>query len=199
MKAIVFDFGNVIGFFDHRRATARLAEHAELSSEAIFAQLFGGSLEDDYDSGRLTTAEYVRQVRQRCGLRCPDDVLAAAYGDIFWPNEEVCALLPLLKPRCRLLLGSNTNELHALQFTRQFADVLHWFDAVVLSYQVGARKPQPAFFGHCQRLAGCAPQEGLFIDDLPANVAGAVACGWHGHVYTGTEDLRRRLGALGVL
>ncbi|HEV3263440.1 MAG TPA: HAD family phosphatase [Gemmataceae bacterium] len=199
MKALVFDFGNVICFFDHHRATDRLAEYADLSSEAMVAQLFGGSLEEDYESGWLSTAEYLRHVRKLCGLRCPDDVLTAAYGDIFWPNQEVCDLLPLLKPRYRLLLGSNTTELHARQFCRQFADVLRHFDALVLSYQIGARKPQPAFFEHCLRLAGCAAQDCLFIDDLPANVAGAVACGWHGIVYTGIADLRRRFAALGIL
>jgi FMN phosphatase YigB (HAD superfamily) len=38
----------------------------------------------------------------------------------------------------------------------------------------------------------------VFIDDLEANVAGARLLGWHGIVYTGTADLRRRLGDLGV-
>jgi hypothetical protein len=38
----------------------------------------------------------------------------------------------------------------------------------------------------------------VFIDDLPANVAGAVACGWHGIVYLDAEDLVARLRQLGV-
>jgi FMN phosphatase YigB (HAD superfamily) len=199
MRAIVFDFGNVIGFFDHRRAMARLAEHGELSPEAMMAQLFGGALEDAYESGRLGTADYLQQVRALCRLRCSDEFLSAVYGDIFSRNDDVCALLPELKPHYRLLLGSNTTELHALQFSRQFADVFQRFDAVVLSYKIGVRKPQAGFFEHCQRVAGCAPEDCLFIDDLPANVAGAVACGWQGIVYTGIEALRARLAELGIL
>jgi FMN phosphatase YigB (HAD superfamily) len=38
----------------------------------------------------------------------------------------------------------------------------------------------------------------VFIDDLAANVAGAVACGWHGVVYIDPEDLQARLKQLGV-
>ena len=132
-------------------------------------------------------------------LRCPDEFVRTTYGDIFSLNEEVCALLPRLKARYRLLLGSNTTELHTLQFTRQFADILRHFDALVLSFQIGVRKPQPGFFDHCRRLAGCDAEECLFIDDLAANVAGAVACGWQGIVYQGIYDLRQRLAALGVL
>jgi putative hydrolase of the HAD superfamily len=132
-------------------------------------------------------------------LRCNDDYLARAWADIFRPNLEVCALLPVLKPRFRLLLGSNTNELHSRQFRRQFADHFRYLDALVLSHEVGVRKPQAGFFRHCQKLAGCGPEECLFIDDLPANVAGARTLGWQGIVYTGIEDLRAELKALGVL
>jgi putative hydrolase of the HAD superfamily len=199
IKTLVFDFGNVLGFFDHRIASERLAEHAELPADAIHALLWDGPLEDDYEAGRISTPEFLKRVRQACRLRCSDEVLCAAYVDIFHTrNEEVIALLPQLKRRYRLLLASNTNELHAKQFLAQFADIARYFDALVLSHEAGARKPTAAFFTHCQRLVSCAPEECVFIDDLPANVAGARAHGWHGIVYTSFADLRARLNALGV-
>ncbi len=199
IKAIVFDFGNVVAFFDHRLTTNRLAAHAGIAADAIHAYLFGGTLEDEYESGGLSTEEFLKQVRKTCLLSCPDEFIAVAWGDIFWPNHEVCALLPGLKQQnYRLLLASNTNELHARQFRPQFARQLAYFDALVLSHDIGIRKPQAAFFEHCRRLAGCAPEECVFIDDLPANVAGARACGWHGIVYTGIADLRVQLAALGI-
>jgi glucose-1-phosphatase len=199
IQTIVFDFGNVIGFFDHRRALERLQEHSALTVEGMRAFLYGGRLEDDYESNRISSDEFLRLVREGCRLGCPEDVLAAAYVDIFWPNPEVCDLLPRLKPRFRLLLGSNTTALHSRQFRRQFADVLKHFDAQVLSCEIGTRKPAKGFFDHCQRLADCAPHECLFIDDLAANVAGAQACGWQGIVYTGGEELRKQLALHGIL
>ncbi len=198
VKAIVFDFGNVIGFFDHRLTTTRLAAHTDMPADAIHAYLYGGRLEDDYESGRISGTEFLRQVRETCRLRCSEEVLAKAWADIFWPNEDVIALIPGLRPHYRLLVASNTNELHTQQFCRQFAEVFLHFDALVFSHAVGARKPKAAFFEHCQRLAGCAAAECLFIDDLPRNVAGAQACGWQGLVYVGIEDLRSRLAALGI-
>lgn len=198
IRAIVFDFGNVVAFFDHRRAARQLARYGALPAETVYQHLFGGPLEDDYESGRLTTAEYIGQVRRLCGLRCTDEELGAAFADIFWPNEEVIRLLPYIKPHYRLLLGSNTNELHAVHFLKQFAEPLRLFDGLVLSHEVGLRKPGRGFFEHCQRLAGCADRECLFIDDLLANVEGARACGWHGLVYESTEALVRRLAELGI-
>jgi putative hydrolase of the HAD superfamily len=199
VTAIIFDFGNVLGFFDHRLATARLAKHSDLTPEAIYGLLHGGELEDDYESGRLSTADYLCRVRQRCRLRCSDDELTEAYSDIFWPNEELYPLLPRLKERHRLLVGSNTTELHTRQFRRQFADVLQHFDHLVLSHEIGARKPQPAFFKHCERFAECQAEECLLIDDIPANVAGAMACGWQGLVYTGFRSLCDRLQELRLM
>src|SRR5947209_2498263 len=196
IRTLVFDFGNVVGFFDHRRATTRMAACAALSLDAMHAYLFGGQLEDDYESNRISSDEFLRRVIETCGLRCTAGELARWYVDIFWPNPEVCGLIPLLKPRYRLLLGSNTTELHSRHFRRQFADVLRHFDALVLSHEVGRRKPRAEFFDHCLRLAGCAPQECVFIDDLPANVEGARACGWHGIVYAPGGDLRRQLADL---
>jgi FMN phosphatase YigB (HAD superfamily) len=198
MKAIVFDFGNVIGFFDHWRALKRLACHTDLSPQQMYDAVYDTELEDAFESGRMTAAEFLEAVRQLWRVRCGDEELTGAFIDIFRPNPEVCSLIPELKPRYTLLLGSNTNELHARHFRKQFEDILRHFDASVLSYQIGARKPRREFFDHCQRLAGCPPHECLFIDDLPANVEGAKACGWRGVVYTTIGELRARLGELGV-
>src|SRR5262245_16116001 len=117
MKTIIFDFGNVIGFFSHRRASERLAEHSNLSVDEIHAIRWDGPLEDDYEAGRISTADFLRQIRDQCRLHCSQELLIALYSDIFHaPNPDVIGLLPRLKPRYRLLLGSNTNDLHAQQF-----------------------------------------------------------------------------------
>jgi putative hydrolase of the HAD superfamily len=198
IRTIVFDFGNVLGFFDYARTTDRLARHSPLSGDAIRRFLYGGELEDAYEAGRISSAEFLRRARAACRIECPDDELARAYAEMFWPNEEVCAVVPRLKPRYRLLLGSNTTPLHSDHFRGQFADTLRHFDGLVFSWEVGARKPRAEFFRHCERLAGCAPGECLFIDDMPANVVGAQACGWQGLVYEQGDDLARRLTAMGV-
>ena len=198
VKTIVFDFGNVIGFFDYGITTARLVRHSHLSADDIRRFVYGGELEDAYESGRLSSIEFLRRVRDACGLTCPDEVLTPTFADMFWPNEPVCALVPRLRPRYKLLLGSNTTELHSRHFVRQFADTLRHFDGLVLSHEVGARKPRPEFFRHAERLAGCTPEECLFIDDLPANVAGARALGWQGIVYGRDTDLPAELARLGV-
>lgn len=198
IKTIVLDFGNVVAFFDHRRASRRLAEYGDLALDDLHLRLFGSPLDVDYEAGRLDTPAFVRAARAACRLRCSEEEFVRAYPDIFWPNPDVAVLVPRLKPDHRLLLLSNTNDLHARQFRQQFRETLAHFDGLVLSHEVGVRKPAPAIYAHAQRLAGCRPDECLFVDDLPANVEGARAFGWHGLVYTEIDALLRGLAELGV-
>lgn len=198
MKCIVFDFGNVLAYFDHRIAARRLEPHAQRTGDEVLRFLFGSRVEDDYEAGRITSTEFLRIVRDYCAPSCDDAMLARIFCEIFTPNLEIAPFLRALSPRYKLLLGSNTPELHAQWFRSQFASVLEHFDHLVLSYRIGARKPTPRFFAHCVAVARCEPPQCVFIDDLPANVAGARAFGMHGIVYHGITDLRRRLANLGI-
>ncbi len=58
------------------------------------------------------------------------------------------------------------------------------FDAVVISGEVGMRKPEPRIFHHAAGLLGVAPGECVFVDDLEANVIAAVGCGMTGVHHT---------------
>jgi putative hydrolase of the HAD superfamily len=198
IEALAFDFGKVIGFFDHGIALAKLARHTDMTEAEMYAAIYDGELEDEFESGRIDEQEFLRRFRALCRLRCPADEIAPAVADVFWPNEALCALIPRWKMRYRLVLGSNTNPIHSRHFVAQFADTLRHFDAVLLSHEVGARKPGRGFFEKVISAAGCRPQQCVFVDDLASNVAGASACGMQGIVYTGTEDLLAQLRALGV-
>jgi putative hydrolase of the HAD superfamily len=54
------------------------------------------------------------------------------------------------------------------------------FDAVVISAEVGMRKPEERIFRLAARLLGLRPEECVFIDDIEANVLAARAIGLTG-------------------
>ncbi len=198
ITTIVFDFGNVLGFFSHRKAAEQLAQFSPLSAQDILKRYLDPKLEDDFETGRMSLAKFRALVRERCRVTCSDAQLDWAIADMFTPNDEVCSLVPALKPHYRLVLLSNTNELHAIHFRRQFADTLAHFDALVLSHEVGFRKPCADIYAHCHQIAGSTPQQCLFVDDLPANVEAARACGWQAIIYHRGLDLRRELQRVGI-
>ena len=197
MKAVCFDFGNVIGFFDHFKAFEKLAPYTMWTGRRIYDEIYSGQLEDDLESGRLGVDEFLAEFIRRTEMRCDAEFLKSACADIFTVNPEVCELIPRLAKRYRLVLGSNTSGLHSVHFRKQFADVLGHFHAQVLSHEIGVRKPKAGFFERCAAEAGCPADECVFIDDLPANVAGAQAIGMRGIVYRPGEDLAETIEAIG--
>ena len=51
------------------------------------------------------------------------------------------------------------------------------FDVVVISEETGTRKPEPAAYRLVLDRLGVAPDQAVFVDDQPANAAGAGAAG----------------------
>src|ERR1700727_1457775 len=54
------------------------------------------------------------------------------------------------------------------------------FDGVVISCEVGMRKPEPEIFQHAAELIGLPPAACVFVDDVEANIIAAQACGMTG-------------------
>jgi putative hydrolase of the HAD superfamily len=198
MQTLFFDFGNVVGHFDHRIAVRRFLRHCDLDENSCFNAIYDTRLEDDFEAGRVGADEFICRSCAAIEYRGTPDQFRAAFQDIFRPNVAVCELIPRLARRHRLVLASNTNELHAAHFRETFADVLQQFSALGFSYEAGARKPHPRFFEHCQALAGCPPEECLFVDDLLANVEGARAFGWQGIRYSDHSSFLVQLRELGI-
>ena len=185
-RCIVFDFGNVIALFDHMVACQQLASLSRLPSDPadVYERIFRTSLEEDYDCGRVSTAAFIERLRQDLQLDASDDEIARAWCDIFTPNPAMEEVIVTEKHRgTRLVLASNTNELHYQWFSREFERVLRLFDEQVLSFRVGVRKPDVRFFEACIRAAGRAADRIIYIDDRPDYVAAARAMGVQAFVY----------------
>lgn len=73
------------------------------------------------------------------------------------------------------------------------ADFAGLFDTVVLSGEIGMRKPEKEIFLHAAETLGLAPAECVFVDDMAANVAAAQACGMTAVLHTETAATARAL------
>jgi putative hydrolase of the HAD superfamily len=178
-KFIYFDLGNVLLNFSHPRMCRQMAEVAGLSEEAVFQALFGSDLELDYERGRVTTPEFYEQFCTATGTRPDFDRLTHAACDIFTAHVGTKRVLSqLLAAGYRLGLLSNTNEMHYNYFARgRFALIPTAFEQLVLSFEVGAIKPEPQIFQAAIEKAGVLPEEIFFTDDIAGHVEGARAAG----------------------
>ena len=199
---LIFDFGNVVCFFDYLRACEAFGRGLgmpgpvlrQLLQERGFAQLH-----NRFEEGRIEPEEFAAQVMALAGLELPYEDFVRGWEDIFWLNEPVARLLAFLKSRgYSLLLGSNTNILHSTFFLRRFAPTFDGFDRFILSHEVGHMKPDRRFYQACVAAAGVPAASCLFIDDLPENVEGARRAGLIGLRYVETPALIADLRSHGV-
>ena len=76
------------------------------------------------------------------GLEMSFEEFEVDWADIFTLNEPVARLVAALKEQgYTLVLGSNTNVLHANFYRRKFQETLDHFDHLVFSYEIGQIKP----------------------------------------------------------
>ncbi len=70
------------------------------------------------------------------------------------------------------------------------------FDAVVISGEVGMRKPESRIFLHAAQMLSLRPAECIFIDDIQANIDAAEQAGFTGVLHAGADSTAGRLGEL---
>lgn len=204
IRALLVDLGKVILLLDDTLAFRKLAALSplKLTLEEIKQLLHAPDAALALESGTLSEIEFLRLMRER--LQLSNDIsnneLIAIWTDIFTPNQVVLDLLKRIDDDLILVLSSNTNAMHARYFSRAIGPVLALFDHHVLSFEIKYLKPDPGFFHQCVAVAGCQPEECLFIDDNSDYVAAAQRdCHIPGIVYDHTTtDLEAELQARGV-
>ena len=82
---------------------------------------------------------------------------------------------------------------------RPTAPIFDRFGQIVVSGEEKLAKPDPAIFALAQDRFGKPAEAMLFIDDNPANVEAAAACGWQVHHFTQASALEGDLASRGLI
>src|SRR5690349_10231483 len=93
---LIFDFGNVVAFFDYRRMCEVLGRPLGLSGDALLEQLRASgftTLVQRYEAGKITAEGFSQAVCRLAGVEVPHAEFAPSWADIFWLNEPVVDLV----------------------------------------------------------------------------------------------------------
>lgn len=197
-QMLFFDVGNVLLYFDHHQACRQVAELVGLEEKQIWDVLFESGFELQYERGEISTKKFYETFCEAIGKRPALEDLAFASSAIFRANSAVHAIAAQLRGMgYRLGLLSNTSEMHWNYFSDGRYNVIpRIFDVEVLSFRVGALKPEAEIYQAAAELAGVEPAEIFFVDDIAGHVAGACDAGIDAVQYTSTSaligDLRKR-------
>ncbi|GII82781.1 hypothetical protein Ssi03_07710 [Sphaerisporangium siamense] len=190
VKGVLIDWGGVLTTGLHEAIAEWLsadgidaAHYRELMSRLISHAYDGGDGENPIhalERGEIDAAEFERDLAAR--LLTLDGAPAVAEGLLarmfagFRPVEPMYAMLRAARAAgLATCLVSNSWGDHYL---RDGWDSC--FDAIVISGEVGMRKPEPRIFHHALGLVDLTAEECVFIDDIEANIVAAQAIGMVG-------------------
>lgn len=112
-------------------------------------------------------------------------------------DESVELLRELRSTNVRLFALSNWSA-EKFPIARARYPFLAWFEAIVVSGEVGFAKPDPRIFRHLFDRHELEPRSTVFIDDWQPNIAAASDLGMIAIRFEGAQGVRRRLRELGV-
>jgi putative hydrolase of the HAD superfamily len=196
---VYFDLGNVIATFDRERAFRGMAEACGADASLVRAAVMDG-LQADLERGTIDWPAFHGEFSRRTGTRSDPGALAAAAAEMFELNVGILPVIAALQRR-RIPIGilSNTCDIHWRHLLGRGWGVLPGgFRPVVLSYEIGASKPEPAIFARAAERAGTPPEQIFFCDDLPEHVAAARAAGWDAELFTSAPLLADQLARRGM-
>jgi putative hydrolase of the HAD superfamily len=189
MKAVIFDYGNVLCRPQMAADVDGMAEVVGLTRDRFEEIYWRHRLA--YDEGKLdpfeywgcfgpVTAKQIEHLNRLDGASWshPDAVMPG------WARELKGA-------------GLKTALLSNMPFTVRDAvlacDWLPEFDQRTFSCELRISKPEPGIYEHCLRGLGIAANDALFLDDRPSNIQGAEAIGMHAVLFTSAAKLAAEL------
>jgi epoxide hydrolase-like predicted phosphatase len=186
-KALIVDWGGVL------TSPLAVAMDGWYAAEGITADGFALAMRDFRDDaltalsvfdpiaalerGELHVARFEEALAARierfCGVSVsPEGMINRMFAGFAAVPAMINVVRRAKQARLKTALLSNSwgNE-----YLREDWDVL--FDAVVISGEVGMRKPDADIYEFTLGRLDCAPHEAVFVDDLEANVRGAADVG----------------------
>jgi len=197
IKAVIFDFGNVICAFDNDRFLRSLLPHTDLRLEDLKDAIYGSDLPNLYETGLISSEEFFRQATRTGNLSISREDFFRAFTDIFTPIPGTFGLIRDLKKTYKVGLLSNTNEWHYERYFKT-VEVLPLFDSVTLSFVVKEMKPGAKIYLDAVGKLAVRPEECAYIDDIEAYAEGARRLGMQGIRYLSHSALLKSLEAIGV-
>jgi FMN phosphatase YigB (HAD superfamily) len=192
LDALIFDLGGVIVAHDNAFMVERLASRSRAAPREVSRLI----RRKDWGSG-LPIRDLHGELADELGYGADWDVFAADWCCHFSVDRAMLALVQRLAETNRVMLFSNTNQVHWDFLVAETDGALARLEAY-LSHELRCSKPSPEAFRMVAERAGIDPARAIFFDDLQENVDGARRAGFQAEVFTGQPALSALLAAKGV-
>lgn len=192
---IIFDLGNVLIDFNHRIAVERISKFTTKTPEEIYQLFFDSELTGIFEEGKITGQDFFARVKEMLKFNLAYEEFLPIWNEIFFitpHNLAVQRLIKDLKNNYKIVLISNINELHFTYLKNKF-DIFSGFNKIILSFEVGVRKPDPKIYLRALELVMTTPQKVVYTDDRLDLVEAAAKLGITSIHFKGMDFLKENL------
>jgi putative hydrolase of the HAD superfamily len=204
VKVIIFDFGGVLINLNRQAAVDKLVALGVHDADELLNNYVQSGLFLDLESGAVTPDEFRSKLRDKYNLQhITDEQIDEAFlAFLLDVPEYKLQLLRRLKSSARNAAGepvrivmlSNTNGIHfpyciKKNFEYDGYKMSDYFDALYLSYEMRASKPDDEIFLKLLEAEKVKPEECFFLDDGPRNIDAAQHLGFQVHLVKLDDDL----------
>jgi epoxide hydrolase-like predicted phosphatase len=198
IKAVIFDVGGVLLRTHDQTPRRRWERQLGLPPGGAEALVFNSPAGRQAQHGASTEAEHWAWIGRELVLS--EERLARFRADFFAGDQMDWSLVDLIRrlhgPYQTAIISNAFDNLHrVLTVDFPIADA---FDVIVGSAYEGIMKPDPEIYERTLARLGRLAPEAVFIDDAPANVAGARAVGMAAIHFTPSLDLPAALADISV-
>jgi len=181
IKAIAFDFWGVF-------AEMNTPMYKYMQKHNISPNKYSKEIHDliiAYDLDKLTEKQFLQECSRVVGLEIPYSLGRYTYkkGTL---NNKLIEIVKKLKTRYKIALLTNNNKAYCDEYLFK-TNLDKLFDVMVISYQVGYRKPSPEIYKILIKRLNLKPKEILFVDDDPTKFPVAENLGIKTLVYSGKK------------
>lgn len=195
---LISDLFGVVISFDEDIVNERLARHCADPASARIA-LRGLVSQHDLIRGRLSLEQLHRRLVAAHGLSLDmRDFRSAWLAPYSKPMPEMPALLDELAEHHDLILLSNVDKDYWEVVLEEHSE-LRYFSTKLLSWNLGAAKPEAEVFLRSIEAARTPASRCFFVDDKSENIEAAFSVGLRGHTFVGVDDLRAVFRHEGIL
>ena len=186
VKNIVFDLGGVIMTLDHQQAVRRFQELGIKDAAQQLDPYTQTGIFGDLEKGQISSEDFRRELSLMAGRELSYHDCCYAWQGYAKevPQRNLDALVRLRSEGYRIILLSNTNPFMmefvlSDRFDGHGHSISHYVDSMYLSYRLQVMKPDETFFRRVLMSEQIVPDDTLFVDDGPRNVAAASQIGIH--------------------
>jgi len=196
LRAVIWDMGGVLLRTIDWTPRSMLAKRFGMTDHELMDLVFHSDTAVKAEIGQLSYAEYWNGVMKKLGV--DEKALSWFMGAFFQGDQFDWHLMKIIRYlRVRYKTGLLSNALPGTRVTLgKKYDFLDDFDDAIFSYEVGLRKPDERIYQLAARRLGIAPEEAVFIDDMPENVDGALKAGMNGLVFINESQVISEFGYL---